>query len=85
MVERKIVEEVLGEYNPDGTIKREPVVCAVTGRRVVASTPTVKARIPGTDYFYRTIALAQMTEERLKELKALIPPKTSHKNKEGEV
>ncbi len=65
------IEQVLGEYNPDGSIKREPILCAVTGRKVFDSTPTVKARVPGTNYFYRTITNSQMTEARLAELVAL--------------
>jgi hypothetical protein len=41
---------LFGEYNEDGSIKTDATLCAVTNRPLGAN---VRARVPGTNYFFR--------------------------------
>jgi hypothetical protein len=45
----------LGEFNPDGSIKIDAPMCAVTGRHATGNHQS-RYRISGTLYFYRVLS-----------------------------
>jgi len=66
-------EDLFGEYDDKGGVLREPKVCAVTGRSLRASHPTVRHGVTGTRYFVRSIGSNRLTDERRTELLAIKP------------
>lgn len=45
----------LGEFNPDGSIKVDANLCAVTGQHATGNHQS-RYRISGTQYFYRVLS-----------------------------
>jgi len=65
-------EQLFGEFNTDGSVKREPQICAASGRQIATLTTTTRGRIKGTRFFFRWRAGTVMTPERRAELAAMV-------------
>lgn len=51
----ELLGKTLGEFNPDGSIKVDAPLCAVTGQ-FAAGNHQSRYRIAGTPYFYRVLS-----------------------------
>lgn len=65
---------VIGELNPDGTVKTEADTCALTGRDVLGR-HSVMQQISGTPYYFRYLSDFQnaLTAEKMAAIRGLIP------------
>jgi hypothetical protein len=57
-------QTIYGEYNADGSVKSDPMVCVVTGANL-RGVHSKRVRISGTRYFYRVAVSAahRLTDE----------------------
>lgn len=63
---------LFGEFNADGSVKREPKICAASGRPLHGVDSTSRGRVKGTRFFFRWRAGANMTQARREELAAMV-------------
>jgi len=65
---------VIGELNPNGTVKTEADTCALTGRPVLGR-HSIMQQISGTPYYFRFLSDFQnaLTAEKMAAIRGLIP------------